>query len=89
MKNSISDGFGFALRAFGFVFLELPIKSLVRFVSSCLFAAEAILIIVPCLFLEILFMTKRTPFHWIADKIDKLSEKMDEISDPINGFRIF
>ena len=80
---------GFAFRTFGFAFVELPLKFLCRSLSLFLFAVEAVLLFVPCLLVEVAFMTKRTPFHWLADFFGGLSEKLECISDLDNGFRVF
>ena len=85
----IEEMFGFAFSMFGFAFVELPLKFLIRSVSICLFAVEAVLLLVPCLLIEAVFMTRRTPFHWLADSVDRLSEKLDCIADLDTGFRIF
>ena len=61
--------------------LEIPIKFLVRLVGVMLFAVEAVLLFVPCLVVEVVFMTHRTPFHWIAAKIGDLSEWLISVSE--------
>lgn len=85
----IKELFGFTFRTFGFAFVELPLKFLCRSLSLFLFAAEAVLLFAPCLLVEAVFMTKRTPFHWLADFLGRLSEKLDSISDLCDGFHLF
>ena len=85
----ISEQFGLIFRTFGFAFVELPFKFLIRLLSISLFAVEAVLLFAPCLMIEVFFMTQRTPFHWLVNSIEKLSDKLDLISDPFNGFHLF
>lgn len=85
----ISEQLDLIFRTFGFAFIELPLKFLIRSLSICLFAVEAILLFIPCLLIEAVFMTRRTPFHWLVDSVGRLSEKLDCIADLDTGFRIF